>query len=105
MQPKQARQDLADCYRYLCRLGLLGTFGHVSLRVPNDTSRLFITPISSSMVGDARAEDILLIDLDGHKLEGETPESRPRQMAFLASQVVREDRSHGRCNSPRGDDE
>lgn len=71
MVHKQSRQDLADCYRYLVRLGLMGVFGHVSLRVPESKDLLFITPISSGIVGEMRAEDILTITLEGEKVDGE----------------------------------
>ncbi len=71
MVHKQARQDLADCYRYLTRLGLMGAFGHVSMRVPDQPEVVFITPISSSIAGEILADDILTIDLEGHKVEGE----------------------------------
>lgn len=68
---RQARQDLADCYRYLTRLGLMSMFGHVSLRVPGETDRVLITPISSGIPGEMRAEDILTITLEGKKVDGE----------------------------------
>lgn len=67
---RQAKQDLADCYRYLTRLGLMSMFGHVSLRVPGETELVFITPISSGIPGEMRAEDILTITLDGRKVGG-----------------------------------
>lgn len=68
---RQARQDLADCYRYLVRLGLMGVFGHVSLRVPGETELVYITPIASGIPGEMRAEDILTITLEGRKVDGE----------------------------------
>lgn len=71
MKHREARQDLADCYRYLVRLGLMGTFGHVSMRVPHETDLVFITPVSSGIPGEMRAEDILTITLEGQKVEGE----------------------------------
>lgn len=71
MKHREARQDLADCYRYLERLGLLGTFGHVSMRVPHETDLVFITPVSSGIPGEMRAEDILTITLDGRQVDGE----------------------------------
>ena len=71
MKHREARQDLADCYRYLVRLGLLGTFGHVSMRVPHETDLVFITPVSSGIPGEMRAEDILTITLEGQKVDGE----------------------------------
>jgi len=71
MSQIEMRQDLADCYRYLTRLGLMGTFGHVSLRVPDTPDLVFITPIVSSIAGEMRAEDILTITLDGQRVAGE----------------------------------
>jgi len=71
MKHREARQDLADCYRYLVRLELLGTFGHVSMRVPNEADLVFITPVSSGIDGEIRAEDILTITLDGRQVDGE----------------------------------
>lgn len=71
MTHREARQELADCYRYLVRLGLMGTFGHVSARVPGKAEMVFTTPISSSIPGEMRAQDILTITLDGHKVHGE----------------------------------
>ena len=70
MGTEDARQDLADCYRYLTRLSLMGTFGHVSMRVPGKANRVYITPVISSIEGEMRAQDILTIDLDGQKLDG-----------------------------------
>ena len=70
MARRQVRQDLADCYRYLVRLGLMGVFGHVSSRVPGETDLVFITPIASGIPGEMRAEDILTITLDGRKVDG-----------------------------------
>jgi len=70
MRAKEARQDLADCHRYLTRLDLMGTFGHVSMRVPGVADRLYITPVVSSIAGEMRAEDVLTIDLGGQKLKG-----------------------------------
>jgi L-fuculose-phosphate aldolase len=67
----EARQDVADCYRYLVRLGLMGTFGHVSARVPGQTDIVFITPIGSGIPGEMQAGDILTITLDGQKVDGE----------------------------------
>lgn len=71
MKYNQTRQELADCYRNLVRLGLMGTFGHVSLRVPREPGLVFITPISSGIPGEMRAGDILTITLEGQKVEGE----------------------------------
>ena len=71
MKHREASQDLADCYRYLERLELLGTFGHVSMRVPHEADLVFITPVSSGIDGEIRAEDILTITLDGRQVDGE----------------------------------
>lgn len=71
MPRREVCRDLADCYRYLVRLGLLGTFGHISARIPGKPDLVVITPISSGIPGEMRAEDILTITLDGTKVEGE----------------------------------
>jgi ribulose-5-phosphate 4-epimerase/fuculose-1-phosphate aldolase len=62
------RADVATANRILERFGLSHAFGHASARIPGTNT--FILPTRRSP-GLARAEDLLVIDTDGRKLEGE----------------------------------
>ena len=55
-------------WRFLYRRGFIEGFGHISARLPG-TDRYLITRHSLAM--DARAEDFLVFDLDGNKLDGD----------------------------------
>jgi ribulose-5-phosphate 4-epimerase/fuculose-1-phosphate aldolase len=55
-------------WRFLCRRGFIEGFGHLSVRLPG-ADRFIITRHSLGMPATAR--DLVLIDLDGRKLEGE----------------------------------
>jgi ribulose-5-phosphate 4-epimerase/fuculose-1-phosphate aldolase len=54
-------------WRFLYRRGFIEGFGHISARLPG-TDRFMVTRHSLGM--DAKAEDFLVYDLDGNKLEG-----------------------------------
>jgi ribulose-5-phosphate 4-epimerase/fuculose-1-phosphate aldolase len=62
------RADVATANRILERFGLSHAFGHASARIPGTNT--FILPTRRSP-GLARAQDLLVIDTDGRKLEGE----------------------------------
>src|SRR5438067_3292680 len=49
--------------------GLLGMFGHISVFLP-ESQRVVICPGSGAEKCDVRAEDMLVIDLDGKLLDG-----------------------------------
>ncbi len=54
-------------WRFLYRRGFTEGFGHISARLPG-TDRFMVTRHSLGM--EANAEDFLIYDLDGNKLEG-----------------------------------
>ncbi|HZN22989.1 MAG TPA: class II aldolase/adducin family protein [Burkholderiales bacterium] len=54
-------------WRFLYRRGFIEGFGHLSVRLP-DSDRFLITRHSLGM--DATADDFLVFDLDGRKVEG-----------------------------------
>lgn len=62
------REDVALANRIAHREGLVTAFGHVSSRVPG-TQTFLIPPRAAPMF--ARAETLLLLDLEGKVLEGE----------------------------------
>ena len=63
----EMRADVATANRILERFGLSHAFGHASARIPGTNT--FILPTRRSP-GLARAEDLLVLDTDGNKLEG-----------------------------------
>ena len=63
------REQLATCTRILAMEGLLGMFGHVSAYLP-ESGRVLICPGAGSDKGTVEATDLLVLDLDGHVLEG-----------------------------------
>jgi ribulose-5-phosphate 4-epimerase/fuculose-1-phosphate aldolase len=62
------RQDVALANRIVHRVGLVNAFGHVSARVPGRDAFLFPTRASPAL---ARAERLLVLDIDGNLLHGE----------------------------------
>ncbi|HXQ50006.1 MAG TPA: class II aldolase/adducin family protein [Stellaceae bacterium] len=62
------RERTATLCRMLGRQGLIGMFGHVSLRVPG-TSHVLLSPGAGSEKCEVRAKDIFVLDLDGTVLE------------------------------------
>ena len=76
MNEDAAREQLATCTRIFTMYGLIGMFGHISVFLP-DTQRVVICPGSGADKANARAADMLVIDLEGHLLEGSA--SIPRE--------------------------
>ena len=62
------RQDVALANRIVHRVGLVSGFGHVSARIPGTDRFVFPTRASPAL---ARAERLLVLDLDGNILEGD----------------------------------
>jgi L-ribulose-5-phosphate 4-epimerase len=65
------RQQLAEATRMMVMADLLDYSGHLSARLP-DTKRVLIQPRDASRAG-LRADDILIVDLEGRVLEGKGP--------------------------------
>lgn len=63
------REKLVTCLRVLDRAGLLGMYGHVSVRVPG-AEEFLINPGAGSDKSALRAEDLLRVNFRGEKLEG-----------------------------------
>ena len=55
-------------WRFLYRRGFIEGFGHISARLP-DSDRFIISRHSAAM--NASAQDFLMLDLDGRKIDGE----------------------------------
>ena len=64
----ELRRKTAILARILNMQGLIGMFGHVSIRVPG-TNRMLISPGASTDKSVVRPEQILVFDLDGTLLE------------------------------------
>lgn len=64
----QLRADVALANRIVHRAGLVTAFGHVSARIPGTDSFLIPRRTSPAL---ARAEELLLMDVDGRVLEGD----------------------------------
>lgn len=67
----QLRKEVATCTRLLVMQGILDFSGHISARIPG-TSRILIQPRDTSRAA-LKADDILVVDLDGKVLEGKGP--------------------------------
>lgn len=63
------KEKLITCCRILDREGLLGMFGHVSVRIP-ETERFLINPGAGSDKAALEPEDLLTVDFWGEKVEG-----------------------------------
>jgi L-fuculose-phosphate aldolase len=67
---RNLRDRLVNVGKQLYNYGLVvGTEGNISARIPG-TDRILIKPSGVSM-GFLKAEDIIVVDLDGNKVEGE----------------------------------
>ena len=62
------RRKTATLARMLNLQGLIGMFGHVSVRVPG-TDRVFISPGASTEKSTVRPEDIFIFNVDGTIIE------------------------------------
>lgn len=69
MNEDAIRERLATCTRIFAMQGLLGMFGHISAFLP-DTQRVIICPGAGADKANTRAENMLILDLDGRLLEG-----------------------------------
>lgn len=68
MEFLETRQAIIDACLWLEETGMvIGTWGNVSVRLPDD--RIMLTP-SKVDYKDLKPEDMVIIDMDGHKLEG-----------------------------------
>ena len=66
----QARVDLAAAYRLAALHGLNeGVDNHLTLLVPGTTDHFLLIPFGTHW-SEVRASDLLIVDLDGHILEG-----------------------------------
>ena len=63
------KESLITCCRILDREGLLGMFGHVSVRIPG-TQRFLINPGAGSDKAGLEPEDLLTVDFRGERVEG-----------------------------------
>lgn len=74
--------DALKAWRFLYRRGFIEGFGHLSVRVPG-ADRFMITRHSLGL--DAKADDFLVVDLDGRKLEGagDVPGETPIHLEIL----------------------
>ncbi len=66
--PDELRDAVALANRIVHRMGLVTAFGHVSARIPGTDTFLLPTRASPAL---ARADRLLVLNFDGHKLEGE----------------------------------
>jgi ribulose-5-phosphate 4-epimerase/fuculose-1-phosphate aldolase len=62
------RREVALANQIVHKTGLVSAYGHVSARIPDSASFLFPTRASPAL---ARAERLLVLDLDGNILSGE----------------------------------
>ena len=91
------RHKLAVMCRMLGHQGLIGMFGHVSIRVPG-TDRVLITPGAGSEKTAVRDEDIFVYDVSGTILEhpgGDDPLEIPAEWR-IHTQIHR-DRPNAMC--------
>jgi ribulose-5-phosphate 4-epimerase/fuculose-1-phosphate aldolase len=65
---QELKEKLVTACRILDREGIMDELGHFSVRCPERGGVLINGKVSP---GQARAEDIILLDLDGNKLEGD----------------------------------
>jgi L-ribulose-5-phosphate 4-epimerase len=65
------REEIATCTRLLVMHGIMDFSGHVSARIPG-TDRILLQPKDTSRLA-LKADDLLVIDLNGNILEGEGP--------------------------------
>ena len=92
MALRQARVDLAACFRMAARLGFEeGICNHFSAMVPGRDDLFLVNPYGLAF-SEITASSLLVCDFDGHVIEGE---GRPEATAFYI---------HGRLHQrlPRG---
>jgi ribulose-5-phosphate 4-epimerase/fuculose-1-phosphate aldolase len=74
---QECRVKTAALTRMLNLQGVIGMFGHVSIRVPG-TDKCFISPGASTEKSTVRPQDVFLYDIDGTIIEHPYPDpSRP----------------------------
>ncbi|HEX6547455.1 MAG TPA: class II aldolase/adducin family protein [Candidatus Dormibacteraeota bacterium] len=78
---EELRQDVATANRIAHATGLVTAFGHVSARVPG-SDRFLIPPRTSPLL--ARPESLLVMDCEGHVLEGE---GRPNSEFWIHARI------------------
>lgn len=64
----ELREQVASCCRFLSIAGVMDDFGHLSARLP--AGKLLVSPLGVT-ASAVRPADILTVDLDGRRLEGE----------------------------------
>lgn len=70
---RQARVDLAACHRLAVHFGFHeGIDNHFTLLVPGHSDRFYLAPFGLHW-SEIRASDLIVVDFDGHVLEGEGP--------------------------------
>jgi ribulose-5-phosphate 4-epimerase/fuculose-1-phosphate aldolase len=70
---RQARVDLAACYRLAAHFGLNeGIDNHLTLMVPGRSDRFLLAPFGLHW-SEVRASDFMVIDFDGHIVSGRGP--------------------------------
>src|SRR5208283_3016458 len=70
---RQARVDLAACYRLAAHFGLNeGIDNHLTLMVPGSTDRFLLVPFGQHW-SEVKASDFMVIDFEGRMLAGRGP--------------------------------
>jgi len=70
---RQARIDLAACYRLAARYGLHeGIDNHLTMLLPGCSDRFLLTPFGLHW-SEVRASDLLVLDFDGRVVAGQGP--------------------------------
>jgi L-fuculose-phosphate aldolase len=85
MRGHDIREDLATACRVLARYRLIDLWGHLSLRIPRSEAFL-VTPRFGARVvpRTLRAEDLLVVGLDGRVIDGEGDLPRQFEAALAA---------------------
>jgi ribulose-5-phosphate 4-epimerase/fuculose-1-phosphate aldolase len=80
--PDELLARLLKGWRFLCRRGFIGGFGHISARIPG--SDLFLVA-RHSLGAEAQAEDFIITDLQGRRLggRGDLPGEYPIHLEIL----------------------
>jgi len=66
---RQARIDLAACYRLVARIGADDLiYNHISMRIPGQPDAFLINPYGM-LFGEVTASSLVKIDLDGQKID------------------------------------
>jgi len=91
---RQARIDLAACYRLAERFGLNeGIDNHLTLLVPGSTDRFLLAPFGLHW-SEVRASDFLVLDFTGQVLSGQGP---VEDTALFIHLPVHRAARHARC--------